>query len=221
MICWLRRSWLLPVVFLSADDTGPGSCRGAEANGGGGGPARGKPASASDSQGGHDPDDGERWRSRHSLVRAPTATPGHWWQVDLGKPEDLSGCRILWESSAGYGYKVEGSADGTTWKTLADATRADVHDQERLHSFAASGVRYVRVNVTGLEPGHWASFFECAVLGTQRSRPHQQPHPQPGPGPGLSGRRRRRIGSWPGSRCRRGSRSRSSPRRPRSTIPPA
>ena len=51
---------------------------------------------------------------------------------------------------------------------MADATRADVRDQEREHLFAARGVRYVRVNVTGLEPGHWASFFECAVLGTRQ-----------------------------------------------------
>ena len=28
---------------------------------------------------------------------------GHWWRVDLGKPEDLTGCRILWEADAAYG----------------------------------------------------------------------------------------------------------------------
>ena len=82
--------------------------------------ARGKPATASDSQGGHEPgaandgDGGTRWC-------AFDGSPGHWWQVDLGRPEDLTGCRIIWESNAAYGYKVEGSVNGTTWKTLADA----------------------------------------------------------------------------------------------------
>jgi putative membrane-bound dehydrogenase-like protein len=170
MIRWLGRWWLLPLLFLlrpaislapaPAAEPGPLSLVPEDL-------ARGKPATASDSQGGHEPgaaNDGEgttRWC-------AFDGSPGHWWQVDLGRPEDLTGCRITWESSAAYGYKVEGSANGATWQTLADATRADVRDQEREHAFSAREVRYVRVNVTGLEPGHWASFFECAVLGTRR-----------------------------------------------------
>ena len=170
MIRWLRRSWLHPVFFLLPLATSPPPALAAEPKPPALVPedlARGKPATASDSQGGHEPgaandgDEATRWC-------AFDGSPGHWWQVDLGRPEDLTGCRITWESSAAYGYKVEGSADGATWKTLADATRADVRDQEREHSFAAREVRYVRVNVTGLEPGHWASFFECAVLGTRR-----------------------------------------------------
>ena len=167
---WFRRLRLLPLLFLLLLAISPSPALAADAKPPALMPedlARGKTATASDSQGGHEPgaandgDDDTRWC-------AYDGSPGHWWQVDLGKPEDLTGCRITWESSATYGYKIEGSADGTTWKTLVDATRADVRDQEREHSFDARGVRYVRVNVTGLEPGHWASFFECAVLGTRR-----------------------------------------------------
>ena len=107
--------------------------------------ARGKPATASDSQGGHEPGAANDGDERHPLACAFDGSPGHWWQVDLGRPEDVTGCRITWESSAAYGYKVEGSANGTTWKTLANATRADVRDQEQEHAFAVRGLRYVRV----------------------------------------------------------------------------
>src|SRR5262249_15352039 len=90
-----------------------------------------------------------------------------WWRVDLGKPEDLTGCRIHWESEAAYRYTVEGSADGTTWTVLSDQTRDGVRDQERHHAFEAKQVRYVRLSVKGLEPGHWASLWECEVFGTR------------------------------------------------------
>ncbi len=85
--------------------------------------ARGKVATASSNQGeGHLPGmavdgDGEtRWCADHG-------TFPQWWQVDLGKPQDLTGCLIAWEQpSAVYQYKVEGSADGKSWRMLADRT---------------------------------------------------------------------------------------------------
>ncbi len=59
-----------------------------------------------------------------------------WLQVDLGKPEDLTGVRILWEADrVDYRYKVEGSEDGTTWIVLSDQTHSKDHDQERTHEF--------------------------------------------------------------------------------------
>ncbi|WP_422928643.1 DUF7133 domain-containing protein [Singulisphaera sp. PoT] len=126
-----------------------------------------KPATASASQddekgpgAGNDGNPDTRWC-------APDNSAGYWWQVDLGKPEDLTGCKITWEhEDAGYRYKVEGSEDGKTWILLSDQSKSTERDQERTHKFLARGVRYVRMTLTGLEDGHWGSFFEFEVLGT-------------------------------------------------------
>ncbi len=129
--------------------------------------ALGKPATASASQdeargakSGNDGNPESRWC-------APDNEPGYWWQVDLGKPEDLTGCKIVWEhDDVGYRYKVEGSEDGKTWTLLSDQTQTKERDQERTHKFLARGIRYIRLTLTGLEDGHWGSFFEFEVLGT-------------------------------------------------------
>lgn len=93
---------------------------------------------------------------------------GHWWQVDLGKPEEITGVKIVWEhDNSNYRYLIEGSADGKTWKTLSDQTKNDDTTQEREHKFNASDVRYVKITTTGLQSGSWGSFWECEVLGKE------------------------------------------------------
>ncbi len=129
--------------------------------------ARGKPATASSTQ---SPDhapvaavDGNaatRW-----CANGPTAP--QWWQVDLGKPEDLTGIGIVWEQDGvAYRYKVEGSEDGKSWTMLSDQTRSNERDQDRTHDFLARGIRYVRVTATSLSEDAWASIFEVQVFGT-------------------------------------------------------
>jgi putative membrane-bound dehydrogenase-like protein len=91
-----------------------------------------------------------------------------WLQVDLGQPETLTGCRILWESDdAAYRYKVEASADGKAWTTLSDQTKNSSRSQIRDHKFEARATRYVRLTATELEDGHWASLFSFEVFGTK------------------------------------------------------
>ncbi len=134
--------------------------------------SKGKPATASSTQSpDHRPEaavDGKpetRW-----CADGPTSP--QWWQVDLGKPEDLTGARIVWEQDGvGYRYKIEGSDDGKSWTMLSDQTRTDERDQDRTHEFLARGVRYVRVTVTGLKDGAWASIFEVQVYGTNKVSP--------------------------------------------------
>lgn len=123
-----------------------------------------KPATASGSQDGHAPahavdgDTETRWC-------APDGGNGYWWQVDLQKADDVTGCRISWETDQGpYVYKIEGSSDAKVWKLLAEETngkRPQIDD----HKFSAAGIRYVRVTVSRTDPGSWASFFECEVFG--------------------------------------------------------
>jgi len=91
-----------------------------------------------------------------------------WLQVDLGRPETLTGCRVVWEhDDAPYLYKVEGSADAKTWTRLYDGTKSTERRQSRFHPFAASNLRYVRLTATEIADGHWASVFEFEVFGTR------------------------------------------------------
>src|SRR4051794_14416348 len=73
--------------------------------------ALGKTATADASQNdsvdpskGNDGDPETRWCP-------PDGETGHWWRVDLGKPETLTGARVRWEfDGKTYRYKLEGSA---------------------------------------------------------------------------------------------------------------
>ena len=92
-----------------------------------------------------------------------------WWQVDLQKPFDLSGCRIRWPfEGKHYQYKVEGSTDLKAWFVLSDQTNTTttsaVHD---LKFQKARQVRYVKITVTGIDEGCWASICEVKVFGFQ------------------------------------------------------
>ncbi|QUQ64378.1 alpha-L-fucosidase [Kutzneria sp. CA-103260] len=82
---------------------------------------------------------------------------GHWLRVDLGTPTPLTGVRIAWEfANKTYRYRVEGSTDGATWTTLVDRTANT--DSSQVHTLPCTGtVRYLRLTVTGLDTGCWAS----------------------------------------------------------------
>ena len=55
-----------------------------------------KPATASATQGGHSPADAVDG-DYDSLWCAPDNGNNYWWQVDLQKPQEIAGCRIVWE----------------------------------------------------------------------------------------------------------------------------
>lgn len=131
--------------------------------------ALGKKATALTSQvsDGHKPEnaiDGDlstRWCANNDQT-------GNWWQVDLGQPEEIKGCRVTWEfGDRAYAYLIEGSADGKTWKKLVDATNSDNKPQVCEHKFDATDVRFVKISIPGLSPGAWASFYEFEVLGKE------------------------------------------------------
>lgn len=126
-----------------------------------------KPASASASQDGHAPEDAVDGDSETRWC-APDNGDNYWWQVDLRKPQAITGCKIVWEQEdRPYQYTVTGSADGQAWKTLAQENGASARPQEDTHKFSADGVRYVRVTVTKAPSGSWASFFEVEVFGKE------------------------------------------------------
>jgi hypothetical protein len=109
----------------------------------------------------NDGDDDTRWCADGD------STP-QWWAVDLEKPATLTGIQIKWEfDEKVYKYVVEGSVDNTTWKTLSDQSETKESKQVQSITFKtpAEGIRYVRIRITGMEDGCWASIFEVKVFG--------------------------------------------------------
>ncbi|MGN5382263.1 discoidin domain-containing protein [Streptomyces lasalocidi] len=88
---------------------------------------------------------------------------GHWLKIDLGSPRSLTGTRIAWElDGTNYRYVIEGSVDNRRWSTLADNTATTSTSQVQVAMFRTRA-RYVRVTVTGLPSGAWASIRNFEV----------------------------------------------------------
>jgi putative membrane-bound dehydrogenase-like protein len=98
---------------------------------------------------------------------ANTSEKNQWLQIDLGKPETLTGCAMNWESDgAVYSYKLEGSSDGKTWKTLVDGSK-NQQPGSSTHKFDAKDVRYARLTFLGSNTGSWGSLWEVELFGTE------------------------------------------------------
>jgi rhamnogalacturonan endolyase len=133
--------------------------------------AIGKTASADSNQSanpaanGNDNNTSTRWC-------AANGNTGHWWKVDLGSSQSITGSEVMWEFARNYKYKVESSTDNSTWTLRADKTANTSTAQTQTDSFSCTA-RYVRITVTGLttSPTTWASFFEFRVFGNSGTTP--------------------------------------------------
>lgn len=113
---------------------------------------------------------------------AGSSEPNGWLQVDLGGDYDLTGTQIAWNEAKNYKYKIEVSADALHWYSVADRTDLTGRDQVRKDRFLETARRYVRVTVTGLEPGTKPGIRELAVWGTP-----SEPMPLVPVGPATNG----------------------------------
>ncbi|HEX8632448.1 MAG TPA: discoidin domain-containing protein [Catenuloplanes sp.] len=126
--------------------------------------AAGRPATADSAQTGRSAalgNDGSpttRWCAANGAL-------GHWWQVDLGTAADLTSTQVSWEFARNYRYRISVSSDAATWTTAVDQTASTSSAKDRTDTFTARA-RYVRVTVTGLPAGTWASLFEFRAFGT-------------------------------------------------------
>jgi len=97
---------------------------------------------------------------------ASSITLPQWWRVDLTTPRRITGLEIRWEQErSGYGYIVEGSTDGVTWFQLSDQRKNNVRGLHRL-TFPAVTVRHLRLVISHLPQGRWASICEIKAIGT-------------------------------------------------------
>ncbi|MED5285803.1 MAG: discoidin domain-containing protein, partial [Planctomycetota bacterium] len=99
-----------------------------------------------------------RWCAAND--RAP-----QWLKIDLGQRRKIQGCRLAWEQPATtYRYRVEGSLDGETWKTLVD--RSTNNQAGAVDEFPEQEVQLVRVTFLGSNGG-WGSLWEVEVYGDE------------------------------------------------------
>lgn len=125
-----------------------------------------KPATASSEESGNPVENGNDGSSTTRWC-ANDGDTGEWWKVDLGGAFDLLGTQVEWEFAGRvYDYKVEVSSDDVNWTLKVDKTSNSSTAQVQQDLFSATGVRYVRITITGLASGTWASFYEFLVFGT-------------------------------------------------------
>lgn len=105
-----------------------------------------------------DNDEGTRWCANGGEYP-------QWLQLELEKPQALTGIETSWENGGVYHFKVEGSADGKTWTTLVDGS-ANEKNAPYSNDFAkAEGIRFVKVHALSKKSGGWASIREVRLKG--------------------------------------------------------
>jgi len=91
----------------------------------------------------------------------------HWWKVDLGANYDLIGSEVMWEfGGTVYQYRIDVSTDNIKWNRVVDKTNNTSTAQIQQDNFTAKSVRFVRITVTHLQAGSWASFWEFKIFGS-------------------------------------------------------
>jgi endoglucanase len=91
-----------------------------------------------------------------------------WIMVDLGASASLSRVVLTWEAAYAKSYRVEVSANASTWSPVYSTTAGDGNTDDL--TIASSG-RYVRVYGTQRGTPYGYSLFELAVYGTATKPP--------------------------------------------------
>lgn len=105
---------------------------------------------------------------------SPAGTAGEWAVVDLARLHEISRVELRFRAAGGYFYRVQTSADGVTYTTVADlsTTRTNALGVEHAHDFAPVIARYVRyqlVAVYAARAGARTELGELRVFGATAS----------------------------------------------------
>ncbi len=127
--------------------------------------ALGQPATADSSQSGNPAANGIDGNPA-TLWSANDGNPGHWVTVDLGYVKRITnGTQVAWaQSGAAYQYKIETSIDNANWTLQVDKT-GNTDTSQVQNDYFTGFARYVRITVTGMPSGAWASFYDFKVFG--------------------------------------------------------
>jgi hypothetical protein len=98
-----------------------------------------------------------RWASKEGV-------DPQWLQVDLSASASVTRVKLTWEAAFAKSYRIETSADGTTWTTIYSTTTGNGGTDD-LTGLAGTG-RYVRITGTVRGTPYGYSLFELQVYGT-------------------------------------------------------
>jgi F5/8 type C domain-containing protein len=144
--------------------------------------ARGLVTTASSFDTGRDPafaTDGNL-TTRWAVSRADRLRTDSWLSVDLGSSTAIDRVRLYWETAAGQAYRVETSADGTQWTSVATyphndlSTKGkwlDVDGRAGLVVHGAAAPIAVKGDLIVLSDGPAGGFLAEGYVGTQDLRP--------------------------------------------------
>ncbi|MFC9691046.1 family 20 glycosylhydrolase [Kribbella sp. NPDC056951] len=98
-----------------------------------------------------------RWASNY--------TDGEWLQLALAEPSRVTSARLFWEDACASSYRIQVSADGTTWRDAATVGTSTCKD-DQVALDAPDPVRYVRMQGTKRATTYGYSLYELWLFGT-------------------------------------------------------
>ena len=100
-----------------------------------------------------------------------------WLAVDLGAVRPLGGMEVEWEHDRPYAFSVDTSPDGRAWTPMGGTGRGNTP----IRFAPGTRARFLRIRVTSLPQGSWASIREWRALDASGA-----PYPNPDIAAGLA-----------------------------------
>ncbi|WP_041501115.1 discoidin domain-containing protein, partial [Xanthomonas sacchari] len=103
-----------------------------------------------------------------STRTAGAFSPGHWFQIDLGRAAQVGGVRLQWDTSNPEGFLLQTSRDGQRWDTVY--TMADSLGGTETVFFAPHLARYLRLAAPARSADWGVSIYEMQPLGADAAQ---------------------------------------------------
>ncbi|MCW0399874.1 hypothetical protein NB688_003862 [Xanthomonas sacchari] len=103
-----------------------------------------------------------------STRTAGAFSPGHWFQIDLGRAAQVGGVRLQWDTSNPEGFLLQTSRDGQRWDTVY--TMADSLGGTETVFFAPHLARYLRLAAPARSADWGVSIYEMEPLGADAAQ---------------------------------------------------
>lgn|GEM_PF-6253565 len=94
-----------------------------------------------------------------------------WWETAFEGEEEIRAVAIRWDRRASWRYRIEGSPDGLTWRTLVEQLDGKGDSDFAFHEIFAHPVRRLRIFVLAGEAGVPVGIREVGVFGGEFEAP--------------------------------------------------